>query len=346
MAYNAKFLGYGPNAYAITNSNGSLKRPVDASAGAVIFPVGRSAYNPATISNAGLYDTYTVRVLDQVLTEGTSGTAVGNDVVGRTWIVNEVVPGNSDVTLKLQWLNTEELTSFDRASCGIAHYVGTSSSWADPASTNAATDEGAGYWSTYLSGINTFSPFAVEDDDMPLPVELLSFTAKQRERHVDLEWVTAIEINNHYFEVERAADGEHFSPILRQEGAGNSSWEIRYTDIDPDPLPGWSYYRLKQVDFDGTVHYSQLEPVYYRAPSQNMDFNLFPNPNSGSFTLEIPEQAYGSTVRILDVSGRLVSHAVQVSQVHERFVVPCAAGTYMVDITGDFGRHTIPVVIE
>ena len=281
---SAGLKNYGPNAYVRTNSTGTLQQTAAPADGAVLFPVGQSTYNPAILTNSGTSDVFAVRVADVVLDDGTSGTPVTMDVVNRTWMIDEALAGGSDVTLKLQWFNLEELAAFDRASCGIAHHNG--SSWADPPSTNSATDEGSGYWSTFLSGINSFSPFAVEDAEMPLPVELLAFSARPNAAVVDLTWHTASEQNSAWFEVERSADGKHFTRIARQAAAGTSSKEQKYVAVDLEPLNGWSYYRLRQVDVDGAVSYSQLEAVHRSLSEQQAAFRLYPNPASTHFFVD------------------------------------------------------------
>lgn len=99
-----------------------------------------------------------------------------------------------------------------------------------------------------------------------LPVELSSFKARQDHRnHVYLEWTTEAELNNDYFLVERSKDGRNFEPIGFVGGAGTTDNPQTYQHIDKAPHPGQNFYRLKQVDFDGTHQYSDLVTVkvYY-----------------------------------------------------------------------------------
>ncbi|MBK9423627.1 MAG: hypothetical protein IPN54_05800 [Bacteroidetes bacterium] len=87
----------------------------------------------------------------------------------------------------------------------------------------------------------------------PLPVELLYFNAFKYNEQVKVEWVTATEINNDYYIVERSSDGTDFEMVEVVPGAGNSNFLINYFIFDKDPFSGKSYYRLKQVDFDGAI---------------------------------------------------------------------------------------------
>jgi hypothetical protein len=98
-----------------------------------------------------------------------------------------------------------------------------------------------------------------------LPVELVSFNAQISGDVCTLIWATASEINNSYFEVEKSIDGNSFLKCGRVEGAGNSSITHCYSFTDRSPFPGVSYYRLSQVDFDGTNIYSQVIGVKFES---------------------------------------------------------------------------------
>jgi hypothetical protein len=91
-----------------------------------------------------------------------------------------------------------------------------------------------------------------------LPIELVSFDAgKNEEQRVTLTWVTASEINNNFFTIERSKNGFDFVPILNIPGAGNSTSTLHYSIEDENPLEGDNYYRLKQTDYDGAFTYSE-----------------------------------------------------------------------------------------
>jgi hypothetical protein len=107
-------------------------------------------------------------------------------------------------------------------------------------------------------------------DVNPLPIELLFFNAELKGRVVDLSWTTATEKNNDYFSVERSTDAKEFSELLRKQGAGNSTTKRNYTAIDEEPLTGYSYYRLRQTDFDGVSTFSEIVAV----KNQNRNYNF------------------------------------------------------------------------
>ncbi|MBP6642326.1 MAG: T9SS type A sorting domain-containing protein [Flavobacteriales bacterium] len=92
----------------------------------------------------------------------------------------------------------------------------------------------------------------------PLPIELLSFEGETQGTTNHLTWSTATERNNDHFDLERSADGQSFIRIGSLPGVGNSQQVTDYALIDERPLQGLNYYRLKQVDLDGTATYSNV----------------------------------------------------------------------------------------
>ncbi len=117
----------------------------------------------------------------------------------------------------------------------------------------------------------------------PLPIELLSFDAKRNESKVDLKWITATEINNDFFTIEKSTDGNNFEFVSAVKGAGNSTSILNYTSFDNAPYEGLSYYRLKQTDYDGTHTYSNLVAVEFKN-STDFIFIVYPNPGNGENT--------------------------------------------------------------
>lgn len=84
-----------------------------------------------------------------------------------------------------------------------------------------------------------------------LPIKLVDFSSEVKESGVKLNWQTAQEINNQYFDLLRSVDGKNFTSIARINGAGNSTESKYYSYMDYAPQKGTNYYQLKQVDFDG-----------------------------------------------------------------------------------------------
>ncbi|RYZ48651.1 MAG: T9SS type A sorting domain-containing protein [Sphingobacteriales bacterium] len=140
----------------------------------------------------------------------------------------------------------------------------------------------------------------------PLPVKLMSFNAARAQSVVLLEWATASEKNNAVFEVERSRDGRTFEQIGKEAGNGNTNSVHKYSFRDGQPLADITYYRLKQIDFDGKFEYSPVRAVDGGARSLE-PVKAYPNPTSGLIRVELPEgTADDATVTIVSVTGQTV----------------------------------------
>ncbi len=121
-----------------------------------------------------------------------------------------------------------------------------------------------------------------------LPISLLSFEVNRHDKNsLRLNWVTASETDNEYFDLERSADGLSFESIARIDGRGTTIERTAYTWIDTQPLSGENYYRLKQTDFDGTFSYSSV--VYYDF-TKAWQVSTYPNPTQSKLYLRSSEQ--------------------------------------------------------
>lgn len=166
-----------------------------------------------------------------------------------------------------------------------------------------------------------------------LPIELLSFRGELQNQNVLLKWVTASEINNDYFTIERSSDGVNFSPVAYVQGAGNSNHNLYYTATDFEPLTGISYYRLKQTDFDGSFEYSELISVNNTVGSA-ADVVLYPNPNNGNFRLHSGSDT-DIAFRVFDMQGRVVYASVLSPMAVNSYNIPeLTAGIYTVVFYG------------
>lgn len=165
----------------------------------------------------------------------------------------------------------------------------------------------------------------------PLPVTLLSFNAYKESGAVKIEWQTIEEKNNRYYEVQRSVDGIHYETIATVEGNRNSSSLLTYTEYDRSPYSGTSYYRLKQVDLNGTIAYSNIAVVEINTLS---DWTVYPNPSiDGSFTIA---SSFGEdeviAVLVTDVTGNRVRYYSSESYENEMHVSDLSSGLYIVTI--------------
>lgn len=139
-----------------------------------------------------------------------------------------------------------------------------------------------------------------------LPVELVSFEAKEKNRVVEINWVTASELNNDYFTIERSKDGVDFEKISVVKGAGTVNSPRSYTGYDYAPFSDVTYYRLKQTDYNGSFKYSNIISV------SNLDIlketiTVYPNPTNGSINLKLfSSTKSGVTLKMLNYTGDIV----------------------------------------
>jgi hypothetical protein len=117
----------------------------------------------------------------------------------------------------------------------------------------------------------------------PTPVTLLNLIAVKNGSEVDIDWETATEVNNDYFVVEKSRNGVDFTAVGIVDGAGNSQSALNYQATDHSPYNGISYYRLKQVDYDGTISYSEIKAINFNG---NDNIIVYPNPNTGIFSIQ------------------------------------------------------------
>ncbi|RYF87948.1 MAG: T9SS type A sorting domain-containing protein [Chitinophagaceae bacterium] len=168
---------------------------------------------------------------------------------------------------------------------------------------------------TMINGTNSGcgNDFAIDDikfatcpDGGPLPVEFLGVTAQQKGAGVAVNWSTASEFNNKYFDVEKSIDGANWTAFQTVAGAGNSSTVKAYNAYDAKPSAGINYYRIKQVDADGKFKYSQVVKVKIDIEKTNV--SVLANPFVNNITVDFMSSSNQFvTVRLSDVSGKMVS---------------------------------------
>lgn len=128
----------------------------------------------------------------------------------------------------------------------------------------------------------------VRIDGELLPITLTGFSAQVQNDQVLLQWSTASEVNNDYMAVERSPDGISFQEIGKVPGYGTTTEAQRYQLIDPQPMVGTNYYRLRQVDFDGTVTYHPIITVNMDQHSRLPDeIRVFPTLATSSVQVEL-----------------------------------------------------------
>ena len=177
---------------------------------------------------------------------------------------------------------------------------------------------------------------------LPLPVQLVSFAGVAQGSRAHLSWRTASELRSAYFEVEASADGHVFQPVGRVVAAGTSATERRYSFEHQPPQAGLGYYRLRQVDTDGTSHYSPVVAVRTGAAA----VAVYPNPTTSQLTVQLPALSQG-TLTLLAADGRPVWQQQLAAGPGQQLALPgvaaLPAGLYLLraEVDGQAALHRV-----
>ncbi|MBU6122933.1 T9SS type A sorting domain-containing protein [Hymenobacter siberiensis] len=180
----------------------------------------------------------------------------------------------------------------------------------------------------------------------PLPVTLTAFTAKAESRAARLNWNTATELHNDHFDLERSRDGVTFQKLAEVKGAGSSTISHDYSYLDANAAEmggGKVYYRLRQVDLDGTSEYSPVRTVAFGVGAAG--FVLFPNPAQQRVGLQL-SLATAGTISLTDLAGRVVmQQTIEAGATQPSLdLSTVATGIYVVQVVQNGQRFTQKLV--
>lgn len=174
----------------------------------------------------------------------------------------------------------------------------------------------------------------------PLPVTLTAFKAQAQQQHALLTWTTAQEKNNDHFDVERSLDGVSFGKVGEVAGHGNSTaaLDYRFVDADAARLGRSLYYRLRQVDFDGTVTTSEVRAVNFTQPAAVV-LSVFPNPATDLLRVSLTGATGPVQATLLNATGQqLRSLRFEAVQTATLDVQSLPAGTYLLRLRAADGQ--------
>jgi len=164
-----------------------------------------------------------------------------------------------------------------------------------------------------LKMIMHFYPLVSETaDGCTLPVTFGGFSGKSGSNGIELKWQTWTEIKNQRFEVERSTDALKFTSVgtvASKALNGNHQGQLNYQFTDANPAPGVNYYRIRQIDKDGSSEYSKMVKVSYNIQESNSIVrNYYPNPVSDKLFIQLGAGIRQvEAVRFTDASGKILS---------------------------------------
>jgi hypothetical protein len=288
------------------------------------FPIGSGArwrsgsVSVANGSSAATWDMqYFLGNADTQEASVTNMTPIGPVVrlaSGEYWKVSDgsVTATGRTATLGLSWgIESDVSTSnVERQDLRVMQWVGApTNQWQNRGGINFNAGNTQSRGTFNASSVISFSEQIVTlgsvDAQNPLPVTLVKFEGQLDGSVGILNWATASEINNDYFEVQRSSDGNEFVELGKVIGRGTTNLTSLYGFEDRTLLKGNNYYRLKQFDFDGKSSYSNVIILNYDGATPLSVF-VYPNPTSSqNVNLELINPTTESvTIRILDMTGR------------------------------------------
>ena len=326
LAAGATITGADSDDYIRQNGTGKVRQLYSTTGGSIFIPIGDNTnYSPINSFSltggslgVGAYIDFSVTDASHP-NRNTNNTAAGGDddgtaavsYISRYWTVTGNSISAPTFSAEMQYIDADVIgTESDMIAAlrrQITTGMGTVQDWKVAGTVNPTTnrvfiDSGDGFGDMY----------AMDNTTSRLPVTLLSFDSEIQNQSVKLRWVTAAELSNDFFTVERSTDGKSFEPILFVKGEGTTNATNSYEAIDKEPLLGRSFYRLKQTDFNGTFEYSEIISVKFELNSSevNQAVTVYPNPTALGGLLNIEfnnhEIEASTLVQLISFEGRVV----------------------------------------
>lgn len=351
----------GPLNYTMSNNGTS----------SLTFPIGKAGdWNPLVL--IAQHNAVTAYTYKAELTNANANTlgyteAATIDTVSHVhyWDINRVLTSTGVSAPATNVSGTQTITLYYQANDGVTDPTkltivkntnAAPTTWFDIGGTGATAGAGSVTSTSSPSTFNSYSRFTLANKiggTNPLPIELISFTALKNDKQVDIKWETATEINNDYYVVERSKNGTNFEEIKKVNGAGNSLVHLNYSTMDENPENGISYYRLKQVDFNGTYKYSQIQSVDF-STTKAFSFDVYPNPNKGaSFNIVFNSNTNQEvSVIIYDVTGKksFVKELTAIENGNSEFIIDLpqtlSSGVYIITATANQEVYRKKLIVE
>lgn len=171
----------------------------------------------------------------------------------------------------------------------------------------------------------------------PLPVKLTSFSAVRSKQVVALNWNTEFEIDSKEFIIQRA-EGIEFRSVGTIASINNSSTRKSYSFNDKNENAGTTYYRLKNVDLNGSFTYSEIRTV--KGIGAVNDITVFPNPARSNSKISVVGVSANSFIQLLDFSGKILKN-INSNTINSIDLTGIKNGTYLIRIVDKATNETV-----
>lgn len=184
-----------------------------------------------------------------------------------------------------------------------------------------------------------------------LPVSLLSFDASASNNQAKLSWATASEANNNRFEVQRSSDNITYVTVATVKGSGTSSQKSTYVAYDENPENGVNYYKLVQIDNDGTTKQLAIKSVNFSFAQASV-VNVYPNPASGVLNVNVNSKtAQSATATLIGTNGSVyLSQALQLNAGANTATINLsgnvAPGQYVLTVAGSDLQESVKIMVK
>ncbi len=290
--------GGSSSGYIVTNGTGLLKINAVGATGKT-FPVGPSTtlYHPATITNTGTPDNFSVNVASTA-----PSCALAAESVTARWIITEETVGGSNCSISLNYTGGGTGVTYSAAAAKVVDCGGSGPTYYGNGSVTGTIASGTGFTS--------FSPFGITSQLAILPVTFINFSGSRTSKGNKLTWVTSSEQNNVGFEVQRSTDGQNFTSIgfVNTQAPGGGTSNLTYNFIDDNiNKAAVHYYKLRQVDINNQSKNSGIVTIKGEQTTVFTIDGIAPNPVQNNLIASISSPTKNRiNLQVIDMMGRMV----------------------------------------
>jgi hypothetical protein len=300
-----------------------------------------NAPNALNVGNLGAIITSSQDMGNTTITLGfVARTSPSGYGINRYYVIQPEHNANLDATLVFNYLDAE-LNGITESELDVWRFNGTD--WDSQSATlnttnNTLTKNNIPAFSTWTAG----SPF-----NNPLPVTLTRFEAQRlNDFEVKLSWTTASEWRNKGFAIEKSADGFLFDSVGFVTGAGDSQVAHHYEFILQETEP--AYYRLKQLDFEGTFEYSEVK--YVAGNEAVLQLMVYPNPSKGEVNIRFSKKVTPFTLKMIGLDGKIALYETfenefQAETTLNHLLTQQPNGTYYLVFQSVDWQFTMPLIL-